>query len=293
VYKLSNGLSLSEFEFANSSQSVLSISNLLRICNDKDYKKIPLHLVEVGRFRTVYEQITQTLAWLNRYYPCELVYKHRIAKNILLGRHSLITSSMLNELSIGNSIADCVITNGKSVVYEIKTKFDSPEKLHSQIEDYYKAFRFVNLVVDEELSAKYQEIISNNFSNVGLLCFRKNGALGTIVEAKENVKSLLVPSMFQTLRKPEQSRLYEAISGSTPSFSDSQYYRNIFEFLSNSLTPLEFHGHYEKILHDRKVRHPEILSKRIFQPVIHALTQINPSKLQAERMATWLESEAV
>ena len=58
-------------------------------------------------------------------YKCEYVYKNTIVNKILLGRHSLNTSTLISELNVGKSKADIVIFNGTSTVYEIKTELDS------------------------------------------------------------------------------------------------------------------------------------------------------------------------
>src|SRR5258705_3315018 len=88
----------------------------------------------------VKDVIESAYAYISRNYRNEYVYKNTIANNILLGRHSLNTATMLNEFKVASSIADIVIINGTSTVYEIKTELDSPEKLNKQIENYKKVF---------------------------------------------------------------------------------------------------------------------------------------------------------
>lgn len=58
-------------------------------------------------------------------YRNEYIYRSIIIKKILLGIHSLNTAHLINECRVGNSKADCVILNGTSTVYEIKTQFDT------------------------------------------------------------------------------------------------------------------------------------------------------------------------
>ncbi|MBU5889902.1 sce7726 family protein, partial [Vibrio cholerae O1] len=75
----------------------------------------------------------------------EYFYKNTLLNKLLLGKHSLNTTTAITEIPINKSKADFILINGKAVVYEIKTGLDSFERLESQIEDYFKAF--VNVYV--------------------------------------------------------------------------------------------------------------------------------------------------
>ena len=56
------------------------------------------------------------------------------------GEHIPQNSTLINEFRVCNSKADIAIINGKSTVYEIKSKYDSLDRLESQIADYKKVF---------------------------------------------------------------------------------------------------------------------------------------------------------
>ena len=83
-------------------------------------------------------------------YKCEYVYKNTIVNKILLGRHSLNTSTLISELNVGKSKADIVIFNGTSTVYEIKTELDSLNRLEAQLEDYLKCFDKIYVITTLE-----------------------------------------------------------------------------------------------------------------------------------------------
>ena len=63
----------------------------------------------------------------------EYVYKSALTQNILLGRHSLNTASMITEFRVGKCKADLVIFNGTATAYEIKSERDSLSRLERQI----------------------------------------------------------------------------------------------------------------------------------------------------------------
>ena len=88
----------------------------------------------------------KTYSYLFNNYRNEYVYKNAIANKILLGRHSLNTSNLLTEFRVDKSKADIVILNGTSSVYEIKSEFDSFERLEEQIRSYRKVFGFINVI---------------------------------------------------------------------------------------------------------------------------------------------------
>jgi hypothetical protein len=58
-------------------------------------------------------------------YRHEYIYKAAITHNILLGKYSLRTASMLNEFRVGECKADIAIFNGTATVYEVKSERDS------------------------------------------------------------------------------------------------------------------------------------------------------------------------
>jgi hypothetical protein len=68
----------------------------------------------------------------------EYVYKTALVRNILLGRHSFQTASMLNEFRVGECKADLAILNGTATVYEVKSERDSLSRLERQLIAYLK-----------------------------------------------------------------------------------------------------------------------------------------------------------
>lgn len=66
---------------------------------------------------------------------------------------------LLNEFRIGASIADTVLINGTNKVFEIKTELDTPERLTTQLQDYYKGFSEVYVFTHYSLAAKYVQLL--------------------------------------------------------------------------------------------------------------------------------------
>ncbi|MBE9547218.1 MAG: sce7726 family protein [Proteobacteria bacterium] len=105
-------------------------------------------------------------SYLCNNYRSEYVYKNAIANKILLGRHSINTSTLLNEFRVGNSKADIVIINGDSSVYEVKSEYDSMERLQNQIKSYRTVFDYINIVTH---FSQLDKIIKTVDKDIGII----------------------------------------------------------------------------------------------------------------------------
>ena len=110
------------------------------------------------------EVISRIYKYMSKNYRNEYFYQNTILNKLLLGRHSLNTTTALTQIPIGKSKADFIMINGKAVVYEIKTELDSFERLDTQLNDYFKAFNHICVVTSEcnfEKISKLLEILCN------------------------------------------------------------------------------------------------------------------------------------
>ena len=174
----------------------------------KSYKE----LASLEKLHDIYE-VTYRMLRLN--YPNEYVVKNTIANRVLLGRHSMNTASMLSEFRIGHNKADCVVINGLSTCYEIKTRFDSLKRLPDQLKSYTSAFDKTYVVThDIHLSALLK--LHKEMPVFGILKANKNGNLSKpVIEAPQNTK-FDKNLMFYSLRKPEYTNIATHVLGETP-----------------------------------------------------------------------------
>lgn len=107
-------------------------------------------------------------------YRNEYIYKNAIANKIVLGRHKYKNISFFTEMFVWGVIADIVVANGTTSVYEIKTHYDSFFRLNSQIEVYEKAFENVNIVIPESKLNNLLKIIPDN---IGVIILSENFTL--------------------------------------------------------------------------------------------------------------------
>lgn len=151
-------------------------------------------LKNIDKFKDVYSV-------LKKQYRNEYFYKNTIINKLLLGRHSINTSTALSEIPLSKSKADIVLINGKAVVYEIKTQLDSLDRLDNQILDYYKVFDHVEIITDDSHFNKIMEKYSK--SPVGISTLTKKNTISQKKKPVKNTRLLEHNSMYKTLRKEE------------------------------------------------------------------------------------------
>jgi hypothetical protein len=158
---------------------------------------------------------------LEQNYRCEYVYKNTIATRLFLSRHSLNSSFMTDELRSAGSRADIAILNGTSTIYEIKTQYDSFDRLEGQIADYKKVFDRLFLVTTE---AKAEIALNSLESSVGIIAMRENGALSVFREADSNKHNTDPAAIFDCMRREEYSTVLRNEFGFLPQVPNSRLY---------------------------------------------------------------------
>lgn len=168
--------------------------------------------------------ISEIYCELKNNYRNEYFYKNTLLNKLLLGVHSVNTTTALTEVPIAKSKADFVLINGKAVVYEIKTELDNLERLSSQIDDYYKAFDHVAVVTFERNLLQLQKVLDSIDKPVGIYVLRKNGKLGTIQKPQRYIEYLNKEVIFKLLRKNEYENIITHYYGYLPEVSQFKYY---------------------------------------------------------------------
>lgn len=168
--------------------------------------------------------ISEIYCELKNNYRNEYFYKNTLLNKLLLGVHSVNTTTALTEVPIAKSKADFVLINGKAVVYEIKTELDNLERLSSQIDDYYKAFDHVAVVTFERNLLQLQKVLDSIDKPVGIYVLRKNGKLGTIQKPQRYIEDLNKEVIFKLLRKNEYENIITHYYGYLPEVSQFKYY---------------------------------------------------------------------
>lgn len=185
--------------------------------------------VEVEKKTMFSELIDISYNHLLANYRHEYLYKVALLNSYVLENHSLSDTILLNEFKIGNSKADAVLVNGTNKVFEIKTELDSPERLCTQIDDYYKAFSEVYIVVHHSEVGKYVNCVD---SHVGIMAFSQNNEIALVKPAEYHCEKLDSLAMMKSLRKDEYLRLVFNVAGALPSATPVQLFKECAKLLS-------------------------------------------------------------
>ena len=160
--------------------------------------------------------------FLIKNYRNEYIYKNAIANKILLGKHSLNTSHMLTEFRVAKCKADVVILNGTSTVYEIKSEYDSFNRLENQIDSYLKVFDHINVITSELQSTKIQTLLPEN---IGIMVLTNKNTIKTVRESEGNKKNINTEVLFDSLRKNEYTCIVKEFYGEVPKVPNTQIYK--------------------------------------------------------------------
>lgn len=203
--------------------SKLFNSNKLAALADGDYsytEKVAKEFLNQDVSKIAVSDIYEhTYKRLSQEYRSEYYFKNTIARRRLLGRHSLKTATMLSEFRVGRSKADCVILNGKSTCYEIKSEYDTLTRLEEQLNDYLKLFDEVYVVC----SAKNLEsVLKTADERVGVLELTQKSYFSEKRTATPRIAPIDIDLLMKSLRKEEFLELVRRNTGVVPSVPNSK-----------------------------------------------------------------------
>ena len=173
--------------------------------------------------------ISEIYHYMDCNYRNEYFYKNTILNQLLIKKHDLYNTAALTELPVGESKADFVMINGRGTVYEIKTDLDNLARLENQINDYYKVFSYLYVVVGKKQVNKVKEFLQNQ--SVGIYELTGNGNLIQRKKAYCKRDELSYEAMFQLLRKPEFESILLKYYHRLPDVNNFLYYRECLRWI--------------------------------------------------------------
>lgn len=217
--------------FINKVFTIPYIDKMINGTNNKDtFFKCVSRYVKNDEEITYGEAISRIYHYMNSSYRNEYFFKNTILNQLLIKKHDLYNTVALTELPIADSKADFIMINGRGIVYEIKTDLDNLNRLENQVSDYYKAFKYVNVVVGYKQFEKVRDVLSD--SKVGIFVMCKSGNLQCRKVAKCYDKELSHETMFRILRKKEFESILLKHYGKLPEVNNFQYYRECLKWAS-------------------------------------------------------------
>lgn len=209
--------------------------------NDSTYRAVIQRFVSDHEDKDNSTLIREVYKFLSKSYRNEYFYQNTLLNKLLIGKHSINTTTALTQIPISKSKADFILINGKAVVYEIKTELDTFERLETQLRDYFKAFNHVCVVTSESQYDRAVSILEG--TSVGIYVLTKQNTISTKLrkEPVEDNSSLDHTAIFKVLHKLEFENILREYFGKLPVSSQVFYYRECLKQFSH-IPILEAYG---------------------------------------------------
>lgn len=259
-------------QYYNRIASLFSLPFIKLVANNKHQKKLYNFLEKTGYINIINERTSLVDLFdllykdLKNNYRSEYVYKNAIADKILLGKHSIYTSTLISEFRVEGRKADIVVVNGTSTVYEIKTELDTLNRLDGQLEAYKKVFDKIYIVTDENSVEKVKDSVKKD---IGILVLSRRYSFKEHRKALSNIENVDPACIFRSLRQKEYLNILKKYYNYEPDVPNTLLYEKCLK-LFKELTPT--------IAHQEMVNE---LKKRSYKKEILNLIKVTPKSLKA------------
>ena len=197
---------------------------------------------------------------------------------------------MTDEIRSANSRADVAILNGTSTVYEIKSQYDSFDRLHGQLSDYKMVFDRICIVTTY---AKAASAISDLEPIIGVIAMREDGSLSVLREPQSNKSNTDPAAVFDCMRQAEFCRAVVESLGQIPQVPNSQLYRVAREMFC-SLPPAAAHDLMVSQIKKRGKRKPFAdLIEKAPNSLKHACLSFTKSQAMAKNITERLSEPLI
>ncbi|HEA28902.1 MAG TPA: hypothetical protein ENH91_02735 [Leeuwenhoekiella sp.] len=178
-----------------------------------------------GYIKHVYRHLLQN-------YQNEYIYKNTLIEKLILKKYALDDTNIINEFRVGNSIADMVLFNGTSKVFEIKTELDSTKRLIGQLSDYRKLFKQTYIVTHENLVDKYKA----EDNSAGIIALVKKTKSFKMVQVRSaEINELICPyTLMRVVRTNEYKNIVNSYYGYLPPMNSF----NMFEICEKLISKI-------------------------------------------------------
>jgi hypothetical protein len=196
---------------------------------DSKIKRYDKNKVQDGSIVTYLDYIRFIYRELGKQYRNEYFYKNTFINTLLLKKYGVKDTILFNEFRVGKSVADLVMINGESKVFEIKTELDSKKRLHGQIADYSKVFNKCYVITDESLVEKY----AKEDKSVGIIALQKNPRSLQMKEIRSPQKNEFVNPdvLMRCLRTNEYKKIVQNYYGELPEMNSFNMFNLCLELI--------------------------------------------------------------
>jgi hypothetical protein len=211
------------------------ITDLIESGSNEVFDVVVQRYINDPKHKTHGQIISEIYAHLSREHRNEYYYVNTLLNKLLVGIHSVNSTTALSQVRIGSHIADFVMINGEGRVYEIKSDLDNYERLQEQLNDFYKAFSKVSVLADVHERGSVERLLTN-FGDMGkavgiYVLSERNTIFGktNVREPKQFDDYLDHSCIFKLLRKCEYESVILHVYGELPQVAPVFYFRACLE----------------------------------------------------------------
>nr|NQU94544.1 sce7726 family protein [Bacteroidota bacterium] len=221
---------------------------------------------------------------LEKYYQNEYVFKNTFLTEWLIKEIGQTNSKVFNEYRVGNSIADLVIFNGNSKVFEIKTEYDSDSRLELQLENYRKVFNQIFLIIPETKLHLYKKYDCS----VGIITFNGNQVQKFILQRKALSNSEIdVDTIMHILHTNEYKAIVKKHYDYLPEMTSFNQFHKCSELIKQ-IPSQELNKHFIEQMKNRDIEN--VMSNRYYKEFNQLSLALKFSKAEMKDMIQNLKS---
>jgi hypothetical protein len=179
--------------------------------------------------------ISEIYAHLGKEHRNEYYYMNTLLNKLLVGIHSVNSTTALSQVRINAHIADFVMINGEGRVYEIKSDLDNYDRLCDQLSDFYRAFSKVSVLVDVHERGNVEHLLvglGDIGEAVGIYVLSERDTIfgkTNVREPKQFDDYLDHCSIFKLMRKREYEAVILRAFGQLPQVAPAFHFRSCLE----------------------------------------------------------------
>ncbi len=178
---------------------------------------------------TYFDYLKYAYSIIEKHYQNEYVLKNSLLNEWLINEIGQSNAKIYSEYRVGNAIADLVMFNGNSKVFEIKTEFDTDYRLPLQLENYRNAFNQIFIVIPE---SKFHLYLKYDV-NVGLITFSKDQDRKFKIQREAKTNTVVdTKTIMNILHTQEYKSIVKSYFGILPKMTSFNQYHICYEFLS-------------------------------------------------------------
>ncbi|MFN3968691.1 sce7726 family protein [Flavobacterium sp.] len=219
------------------------------IDNDFDSVNLKIRRYDDKIAKTTYlKYLKSVYKVLQKFYANEYVYKNEFLNQWLIKELGSEKSIIFNEFRLGKAVADLVMFNGCSRVFEIKTLLDKESRLNSQLEEYKKIFNEIYLIIPNSKIETYK----NYHESIGLIAYNQEKKEFLLVRKAIKNHSIDTDSIMKILHTKEYRNIVKEYYGEIPICNDFEQF-NVCKKLIEEIPQEELSKLFIETMKQRKI----------------------------------------